>query len=78
MLEAGARIYVCRVDKTKHSVMDLASTLNMQQKNKKRNQEGDNENELGEMDQGAEEDDVGGEEGKAEAKKKKKKRVHCC
>lgn len=38
MLEAGAKIYVCRVDKTKSSVMDLASTLNMQQRNKKRNE----------------------------------------
>jgi hypothetical protein len=73
MLEAGAKIYVCRVDKTKNSVMDLASTLNMQQRTamRRRNDDTADDNEGPSGDQEMEND---GEDNENQAAKAKNKR----
>jgi hypothetical protein len=73
-LETGAKIYVCRVDKTKHSVMDLAATLNMQSRKRKqqKGENGDDQNDEGPMDVD------GGEDPNEDRPKHKKKprKVH--
>lgn len=73
MLEAGAKIYVCRVEKTKSEVMDLASTLNLQQRKKKERDEGAADDNEGQNPD--EPNDVDDQENEANATKKKQRNV---
>lgn len=72
MLEAGAKIYVCRVDKTKNTVLDMVSNMHMQKKkNTKDGPVGANDDD--EPMAVGDDDDPVGEIREHEQKKKKKR-----